>query len=196
MRRRYLVAVLAATAMISAACNGGDSLPAGVLQPDDLSNVSNQTERIDVPRRAVCGELSDAELRLGRASGKDDKDPWTGDLVEYTLDDGDTVDSGIWPPSTRSADELMSGIRGAIADCVTRSSSDSSVASLEGLDAGWIGYRYTEPGEHIVSERVFALKGDRIVAVGVEHRGAGEPSVEAADLMPKALKRAKDAPKE
>lgn len=196
MGRRYFVAVLAATAALTGACNGGESLPAGVLQPEDLSNVSSQTERIDVPRRAVCGELSDAELRLGRASGKDDKNQWTGDIAEYTLEDGDTVDSGIWPPNTRSADDLMAGIRDAIADCATRSSSDSSVISLDGLDAGWIGYRYTEPGEQIVSERVFALKGDRIVAVGVEHRGAGEPSVEAAELMAKALERAKDAPKQ
>lgn len=148
-----------------------------------------------MPRRAVCGKLTAAETRLGPASGKDDKTPWTGDIVKYTLDDGDTVDSGIWPSGTRSTDELMSGIRGAIADCLARAGRDSSVTALDGLEPGWIGYRYAEPGERIVSERVFAVTGERIVAVGVEHRGSGDPSVQAADLMPKALKRAKDAPK-
>ena len=69
---------------------------------------------------------------------------------------------------------------------------------MTGLDSGAIGYTsntVTSKGDRI-GERVFAIQGDRIVVVGTKHDGKGDPEVDVATLLPKALERAKDAPKD
>jgi hypothetical protein len=67
---------------------------------------------------------------------------------------------------------------------------------MSGLEPGTIGYRSettTSDGPRF-GERVFAAQGDRIIAVGVQHDGPGEPTVDVRKLLPVALERTKDAP--
>lgn len=174
----------------------GDDAPAGVLQPDDLPEISYAGQSRGMNAVATCSAISEVESRLTVA------DRPNGVMMEYRLgrsgNSGDYVISqALGVPSTyRNTTEACAAVESAI-DMRAEPDGRESVTSFTGLTPGVIGYRSetettTSSGPRI-GERVFAVQGDRIIAVGVQHDGAGEPTVDVTELLPVALERAADA---
>jgi hypothetical protein len=179
---------------VLAACGDGDDA-AGVLHKDDLPSFSKVTTGKNLPAVAVCGEIKDAEFSLTIGNRPE------GVTREYTLDNGDYLGSSALGTPRRygSAAAALDRVADAIESCAAQEPvGDETFTPLTGLDSGAVGYTSTSTTSNgpRVGERVFAVQGDRIVVVGTRHDGDGDPTVDIAKLLPKALDRAKDAPKD
>lgn len=192
--RRGIVTSLA-LCVVLAACGGDDEDAPGVLQKGDLPSVSKVMTSRNLPARALCSQMKDyAEFSISI-----DNKPSV--IQEYVLDNGDRVDSSVLGPSSNYGDPAaaLDRVRDAITTCTDDQSGDSETFTpLTGLPSGAVGYQSettTSNGPRF-GERVFAVQGDLIVAVGTRHDGKGDPKVDVVTLLPKALDRAKDAPKD
>ena len=173
-----------------AAC-GGDDDAKGVLQEDDLPSVSKVSDITNVPWVSVCSQIKEAEASLIIGNKPE--------IVarSYILENDDYVSSIALGKSVNfsSLEAELDRVKGAIAECAA--SEPSEFTPLTGLDPGVVGYTETSGSdEPRYGARVFAIQGDRIVVVGTRHAGAGDPKVDVVKLLPKALERAKDAPKD
>ena len=175
---------------ILAACGGNDDVK-GVLQADDLPSVSKSSDITNVPWVAVCSEIKEAEASL-----------IVGNKPEivarsYILDNDDYVSSIALGKSVNysSLEAELDRVETAIAECAA--SEPNEFTPLTGLDPGVVGYtERSATNDPRYGARVFAIQGDRLVVVGTRHEGEGDPKVDVVTLLPKALERAKDAPKD
>jgi hypothetical protein len=172
-----------------AACGGDDAK--GVLQEDDLPSVTKSSDITNVPWVAVCSEIKEAEASLIIGTKPE--------IVarSYILENDDHVSSIALGKSVNygSLEAELDRVEGAIADCAAREPGEFT--PLTGLDPGVAGYTETSAtDEPRHGARVFAIQGDRLVVVGTRHEGDGDPKVDVVKLLPKALERAKDAPKD
>jgi hypothetical protein len=191
--RRGIVTSLA-LCLVLAACGDGDEDAPGVLQKGDLPSVSKVLTSRNLAARALCSQIKDhAEFSISI-----DNKPSV--MREYVLDNGDRVDSSVLGPSTNYGDPAaaLARVSDAIQECSTDGTDGEKLTPMTGLDSGAVGYTsntVTSNGDR-VGQRVFAIQGDRIVVVGTRHDGEGDPEVDVVKLLPKALERAKDAPKD
>ena len=192
MRLRIVTSL--ALCIVLAGC-GGDDDPIGVLQKDDLPSVSKVLTRTNLPARTVCSQIKD----LAEFSISIDNRPSV--MREYELDNGDQVDSSVLGPSSNYGDPAaaLDRVADAIKTCTDeQAADDEKFTPMADLPSGAVGYTSsttTSNGPRF-GERVFAVQGDRIVVVGTRHDGEGDPEVDVVKLLPKALERAKDAPKD
>ncbi len=190
MRLRAVVALALLAGL--AACGGGDAK--GVLQKDDLPKVRKVSDIDNVPAAAACGAINEAQFKLTIGNEPE------GVGRSYTLANGDRVFSSALGRSSSygSLQNGLDGIADAIAECAAKPVGKEVVTAMTGLDPGVVGYTATSPTSDPArfGARVFAIQGDRIVLVGTKHEGDGDPAVDVVDLLPKALERAKEAPKE
>ena len=200
MRRILCTAVLIAVAL--AGCGGGsdDDAPSGVLSAEDVPGVVEtypQTTRVTVDSVAVCPAISNAEFSL--PVGNVPSAVGVAYRLEGEDSSGDYVSSLALGLASQfgSPQQALTTIEEAIEDCSANSSGET-VTAMTDLPDGAIGYRAVLDSSDAprIGERVFAAQGDRIVAVGVQHDGPGEPAVDVAELLPVALERAEDAPSE
>jgi hypothetical protein len=192
---------IVATAVLFAGCDSsGVTSPAAVLQKADLPAVDFSTKAHGLPGRSICGALKEAEgyTTLVTATGRNDV--WKGDVIQYTLKNDDVVDSSVFPDNSSSDTpaSIVASVHSAITECTAKPTpAPARVEALTGLASDQTGYRYhyNNGAEVVVGERVFAVQGPRVVVVGAEHRGSGDLTVDVVKLLPKALDRAKKAPK-
>lgn len=183
-----------ALCLVLAACGGDDGEP-GVLQKDDLPSVDKVVDGRNIPAVAVCSAIKEAEFSITVSNRPE------AVAREYYLANGDYVGSsalGI-PARYGTAEKALERVTDAIKTCSDEQSADTETFTpLAGLDSGAVGYTSTTTTSNgpRFGERVFAVQGDRIVVVGTRHDGEGDPKVDVVKLLPKALERAKDAPKE
>jgi hypothetical protein len=174
---------------------GGDDDARGVLDKDDLPSVSKVLTRTNLPARSVCSQVKDA----AEFSISIDNKPSV--MRDYVLDNGDHVDSSLLGPSSAYGDPAaaLDRVKDAITACADeQSADDEKFTPIADLPSGAVGYTSTtttSAGPRF-GERVFATQGDNIVVVGTRHDGKGDPKVDVVKLLPKALERAKDAPRE
>jgi hypothetical protein len=190
--RKRIVSALALCTVL-AACGGSDGAK-GVLQKDDLPSVESVETRTGLPARTECSELKDyAEFSIAI-----DNKPRV--IQEYVLDNGDLVDSSTLGPSSNygTPEAARDRAADAISKCAASAAARHEVFTpIAGLDAGVVGYtsKSTTSNGPRFGARVFAIQGDNLVVVGTRHDGKGDPEVDVVKLLPKALDRAKDAPK-
>lgn len=190
--RLGIVASLALCVVLTAC--GNDDKP-GVLQEDDLPSVDKVVDGRNIPAVAVCSAIAEAEFTITVSNRPE------AVAREYYLDNGDLVTSsaqGI-PARYGSPEKALERVTEAITTCAgEQSARGGTFTPMTDLEAGAVGYTATTTTSSgpRVGERVFAIQGDRIVVVGTQHDGAGDPEVDVVKLLPKALERAKDAPKE
>lgn len=183
-----------ALCVVLTACSGDDDAK-GVLQKGDLPSVDKVLTSRNLTARALCSQVKDyAEFSISI-----DNKPSV--IREYVLDNGDRVDSSVLGPSSNYGDPAaaLDRVSDAIKTCTDEQSGDSETFTpLTGLPSGAVGYtsETTTSNGPRFGERVFAVQGDLIVVVGTRHDGEGDPKVDVAKLLPKALERAKDAPKD
>lgn len=191
--RPWIVTSLALCAAL-AGCGGNDDA-AGVLHKDDLPSVNKVVKGRNIPAVAVCSAIKESEFSITLSNKP------KAVAREYYLKNGDFVGSsalGI-PARYGTAQEALQRVTDAIKTCAAEEQSDTDTFTpLTDLDGGAVGYTSTTTTSNgpRFGERVFAIQGDRIVVVGTRHDGKGDPKVDVVKLLPKALDRAKDAPKD
>lgn len=185
---------MVASLLLLAAC-GPDAedpaVPSHLLQAEDLPAV----ETVEVrdghsASKTDCGAM-DLEYNVAVTKG----DPA---YARYALESGDSVVTTTQGPSTGqpSIDYTITRVDGAIDECVKRARTrpDAPFERLEGLPEGAIGFRsvaQTSAGPE-TTDRAYGPVTDREVAVvTVKHLGDGEPTVSVAELLAKALDRAR-----
>lgn len=192
--RRGMAISLALCAVLAACGRGDDDDAPGVLQKDDLPSVEKVVDGRNIPAVAVCGAIQDAEFTI-TVSNKP-----KAVAREYYLKNGDFVGSSVQgiPARYGTAEKALERVTAAITECSTDGTDAEKLTPMTGLESGAVGYTsntVTSNGDRI-GQRVFAIEGDRIVVVGTQHDGEGDPEVDVVKLLPKALERAKDAPKD
>lgn len=176
---------------------GADDSPEGVLTADDLPDVASSSTPRGMNAVAICSPINDVQFSLTVSTEPQ------GVAVEYqrteSAGSGDYVSSHALGVLRRfgSTGKAMTAIEDAIEECSVDPFGESFTPMTD-LPSGVIGYRaVTETSDDArIGERVFTVQGDRIIAVGVQHDGPGEPTVDVAELLPVALERAEDAPSE
>lgn len=191
--RQGIVASLALCAVL-ASCGDGDDAK-GVLQEDDLPKVSKVSDIDNVPSVAVCSAINEAQFKLTIGNKPE------GVGRAYTLDNGDQVFSSALGRSSSygTLQKGLDAVIAAITECgASGTAGGEALTPIMGLESGVVGYTAVsaaaDPPQF--GARVFTIQGDRIIVVGTKHEGAGESSVDVVDLLPTALDRAKDAPKD
>ena len=160
-----------------------------MLTEDDVPNVRSVADTFEGIGLAPCSRLTIAELKIRVDNGSADRDR------RLTLRSGEVVGSsanGVDRRFTDAADALAL-VDSAIDDCSGREPlPGTTVERLDGLPAGAYGYRATvrSVSRHMVLTRVFAAHGDDVVIVSTRGTGDDRPTVDAVDLLPKALERA------
>lgn len=179
-------AVLGVLAVLSGCA--GDGLR-GVLTEDDVPNVRSVADTVEGVGVAPCSRLTIAERRIRLDNGSADRDR------RLILGSGEVVGSsadGVDRRFTDAADALAL-VDSAIDHCSSRKPlPGTTVERLTDLPAGAYGYRATVTSVSRQEERtrVFAPHADEVVVVSTLRTGDDPPTVDAVDLLPKALQRA------
>ena len=172
--RLGIVTSLALCAVLAACGGDDDNDPAGVLHKDDLPSVEKVVKSRNIPAVAVCSAIAEAEFTITVSNRPE------AVAREYYLDNGDLVTSSLQgiPARYGSPKKALERVTDAIKTCTDEQSPDEGTFTpLTGLDSGAVGYTATSTTSNgpRFGERVFAIQGDRIVVVGTQHDGKGEP---------------------
>lgn len=189
-RRGVAAVVLAALAVVTAGCSGGDpTLLDGDALPSPVTRSSHGFAGF--PSASLCSHLGDQqEFASTDAWAADGYGYWT-----YRLEDGDGVSAVLLDFRDDTQRELWIG---KITDAITTCAADqgaNQVTALTGLPDGRFGYGVTEPFNDATKRgsMVFApAGGSRLVGVAVTRVDGSAPKADVDTLLRAALDAAPD----
>ncbi|MFH7323803.1 hypothetical protein [Aeromicrobium sp. JJY06] len=196
--RRLVIGAVACAAMLAGCAdddNGGeggtndDGVPSTLLQRDDLPDVEKvTTDDRSILTKTNCADM-DGEYNLTITDSDDVS-------ALYVLADGDQVRSSLQGPAQNqtTVDHTLEQVDTAVTACSAPGAATGTFARIEGLPEGAVGFRTvtdTSEGPQTTERAYAAADDDTAVVVTVDHVGEGEPAVTAAELLPKALERAR-----